>query len=309
MVRGIDMGLRKFAARAARRSSADAVFLLCNGLFLGFILLIVIYPVWYAFIASDPMAVSRGELVLLPRGFDLSAYEKVFGYERVMTGYRNTIVYTLAGTVVNTLMVAITAYPLSRRDLWGRNVLTKLFVFTMYFSGGLIPTYLLVRNVGLYNSMWALILPSCVSMYNVIIMRSYFSNSLPFELQEAAMIDGCSNVSMLLRIVLPLSTPVLAVILLYHAVGYWNMYFSALIYLADADKYPLQMVLRDILISTQITEMMDTAESAESMIQQALLANSIKYALIVVSSVPVIVIYPFLQKYFEKGIMLGAVKG
>lgn len=298
-------------SRAVRQSRSDQIFLACNALFLLLILVVVIYPVWYAFIASfsDPLAVSRGELTLLPIGFDLSAYKKVFRYQRVMTGYRNTIVYTLTGTLVNTLMVIITAYPLSRKDLYGRKLLTKLFVFTMYFSGGLIPTYLLVRNIGLYNSMWALILPSCISMYNVIIMRSYFTNSLPYEIQEAAMIDGCANIEMLVKIVLPLSMPVIAVILLYHAVGYWNTYFSALIYLSDADKYPLQMVLRDILISSQISEFMDSSESSESVIQQALLANSLKYALIVVSSVPVIVIYPLLQKYFEKGIMLGAVKG
>ena len=298
-------------SRAVRQSRSDRIFLACNALFLLLILVVVIYPVWYAFIASfsDPLAVSRGELTLLPIGFDLSAYKKVFRYQRVMTGYRNTIVYTLTGTLVNTLMVIITAYPLSRKDLYGRKLLTKLFVFTMYFSGGLIPTYLLVRNIGLYNSMWALILPSCISMYNVIIMRSYFTNSLPYEIQEAAMIDGCANIEMLVKIVLPLSMPVIAVILLYHAVGYWNTYFSALIYLSDADKYPLQMVLRDILISSQISEFMDSSESSESIIQQALLANSLKYALIVVSSVPVIVIYPLLQKYFEKGIMLGAVKG
>ncbi len=297
--------------RAIRIARTARVFLTVNARFLARLLLLVLYPVWYAIIASisDPLAVSRGELTVWPVGFDLSAYKKVFHFERVLTGYRNTLLYTVVGTVVNTLMVIFTAYPLSRRDLYGRKLLTKLFMFTMYFSGGLIPTYLLVRDLGLYNTMWALILPGCISMYNVIIMRSYFTNSLPFEIQEAAMIDGCTNIRMLFNIILPLSMPVIAVILLYHAVGYWNTYFSALIYLADSDKYPLQMVLRDILISSQVSEMMDSSESAESMIEQALLANSLKYALIVVASLPVIIIYPLLQKYFEKGIMLGAVKG
>ena len=301
----------KTTARRIQKTRADRIFLGCNAIFLALILILVVYPVWYALAASisDPLAVSRGELVFLPRGFDLSAYRKVFSYQRVMTGYRNTILYTTVGTIVNTLMVIITAYPLSRKDLYGTKLLTKLFVFTMYFSGGLIPTYLLVRDLGLYNSMWSLILPGCISVYNVIIMRSYFTNSLPYEIQEAAMIDGCSNIRMLIKIVMPLSMPVIAVILLYHAVGYWNTYFSALIYLADAEKYPLQLVLRDILISSQVSEMMDSMDSADSVIQQALLANSIKYSLIVVSSVPVIVIYPLLQKYFEKGIMLGSVKG
>ena len=296
---------------AIKKSATDQVFLAVNSLFLALILLIVVYPVWYAVMASfsDPTAVSRGQLTFLPIGFDLSAYRKVFAYERVMLGYRNTLLYTVTGTVVNTLMVIITAYPLSRRDLWGRGVLTRLFVFTMYFSGGLIPSYLLIRDLHLYNTMWALILPGCISMYNVIIMRSFFSNSLPFEIQEAAMIDGCSNIRMLNTIVIPLSMPVIAVILLYHAVGYWNTYFSALIYLSDSKKYPLQLVLRDILIASQVQEMMDTSETAESLVQQALLANSLKYTLIVVSSVPVIVIYPFLQKYFARGITLGAVKG
>ena len=192
--------------------------------------------------------------------------------------------------------------PINKRE-------SLLFTFTMFFSGGTIPTYMTMKNLGTLNTIWAMILPGAVNVMNLIIARTYFANSVPYEIQEAAMIDGCSNIRMLIKIVMPLSMPVIAVILLYHAVGYWNTYFSALIYLADAEKYPLQLVLRDILISSQVSEMMDSMDSADSVIQQALLANSIKYSLIVVSSVPVIVIYPLLQKYFEKGIMLGSVKG
>ena len=308
---GIPSAFGKHRGTAIRKAKADRVFIAVNSFFLVLIVFVVLYPVWYALMASfsDPTAVTRGELVFLPIGFDLSAYRKVFAFERIMTGYMNTLLYTFVGTLVNTIMVILTAYPLSRSDLWGKKTLTKLFVFTMYFSGGMIPSYLLIRELGLYNTMWALILPGCISMHNVIITRSFFEHSLPHEIQEAGLIDGCNNFRLLLTIVLPLSMPVIAVILLYHAVGYWNSYFGALIYLSDSKKYPLQLVLRDILISSQVHEMMDTNESAESIVQQALLANSIKYALIVVSSVPVIVIYPFLQKYFAKGIMLGAVKG
>ena len=208
---------KKRHGTSIRKSRSDRIFLLFNGVFLGFILFIVVYPVWYAFAASfsEPLAVSRGELVLLPVGFDLSAYQKVFSFQRVMTGYANTLLYTSVGTVVNTVMVILTAYPLSRRDLWGKKLLTRLFVFTMYFSGGMIPSYLLIRELGLYNTMWALILPGCISMHNVIITRSFFEHSLPQEIQEAGMIDGCNNFRLLLKIVLPemLYTGLMAILL------------------------------------------------------------------------------------------------
>ncbi len=302
---------RATAKTKVKMLRADLVFQCVNGFILIVITFLVLYPVWYAFISSfsDPELVARGQIVLLPRGFNLQGYQKVFQHDKIMTGYANTLLYTVVGTLINTTMTLLCAYPLSRADLWGRKWITKLIVFTMYFSGGLIPTYFVVRDLGLYNTMWALILPNCISVTNMIIMRTYFVNSVPFEMQEAGMLDGASNLAILIRIVLPLSMPVVSVILLYSAVGYWNSYFSALIYLSDAKKYPLQLVLRDILITSQMTDMVDTAETAESLMDMATLANSIKYAVVVVASVPMLILYPFIQKYFKKGIMLGAVKG
>jgi putative aldouronate transport system permease protein len=204
-------------------------------------------------------------------------------------------------------MTIAAAYPLSRRDFVGRGVLTVFMVFTMFFSGGLIPTFILVRDLGMYNSMWALILPSAVSVWNVSIMRTFFQTSVPFEIQEAAMIDGCSNIGILVRIVLPLSLPIILVMIMFYSVSHWNSFFSALIYLTDRAKYPLQVILREILIQDHMGEMIDTFD--EGIIRQMLLAEGLKYAVVVVANLPVLMIYPFIQKYFIKGMTLGGLKG
>jgi putative aldouronate transport system permease protein len=246
-------------------------------------------------------------MLFWPEGFTLKAYERVFQNVDIMRGYGNTILYTLIGTAINLVMTILAAYPLSRKDLAGRNALMMLFVFTMYFSGGLIPSYLIIKSLGMVNTFWALIIPNAVGVWNIIIMRTFFQHTLPHELHEAAVIDGCSNFQLLMKIVLPLSMPVIAVMVLFYSVGHWNSYFSALIYLSDRDKYPLQLILREILVQNQTQEMMQMSE--ESATQQALMAASIKYAVVIVANLPVLLLYPFLQKYFVKGMMIGAIKG
>lgn len=224
---------------------------------LGLVLLIVIYPLIYVLSASlsEPAAILRGEIWLLPKGFTFDAYRKVFENRDIMTGYLNTILYTVTGTSINLLFTTMAAYPLSRRDFYGRNLITALIVFTMFFSGGMIPLYLLIRDLHMLNTIWALVIPGAMSVWNIIIMRTFFQTSIPFEIQESAFIDGCSNIQTLLRIVLPLSMPIIAVMTLFYAVGHWNAFFNALIYLTDRDKYPLQLFLREILIQEQMDEM------------------------------------------------------
>lgn len=289
--------------------NSDKVFSVVNYLFLLLILAIVLYPMVFVLSASvtEPEILLKGELRLLPKGFTLDSYRRVLNNQDIMRGYLNTIKYTVIGTTVNVLMTIMAAYPLSRRDFVGRNVITALMVFTMFFSGGMIPTFLVVKGVGLYNTMWALILPSAVSVWNITIMRTYLQTSIPHEIQEAAMIDGCSNMDILLRIVLPLSVPIILVTIMFYAIGHWNSYFSALMYLTDRAKYPLQVVIREILLQSNLGDMATYVD--EGVIRQMMLAEGIKYAVIVVANLPVFLIYPFIQKYFTKGIMLGGLKG
>lgn len=289
--------------------NSDKVFSVVNYLFLLLILAIVLYPMVFVLSASvtEPEILLKGELRLLPKGFTLDSYRRVLNNQDIMRGYLNTIKYTVIGTTVNVLMTIMAAYPLSRRDFVGRNVITALMVFTMFFSGGMIPTFLVVKGLGLYNTMWALILPSAVSVWNITIMRTYLQTSIPHEIQEAAMIDGCSNMDILVRIVLPLSVPIILVTIMFYAIGHWNSYFSALMYLTDRAKYPLQVVIREILLQSNLGDMATYVD--EGVIRQMMLAEGIKYAVIVVANLPVFLIYPFIQKYFTKGIMLGGLKG
>ena len=302
MVRGTDM------KTSVRESRSDIIFNAINGLLLTMILVIALYPLIYVVSASfsDTMAVMKGEVVLLPKSPSLSAYKAVFANEDIMTGYKNTILYTVIGTVVNLILTIAGAYPISRKDFRGRKALTLFYTITMFFGGGLIPTYLVNSQLGLVNNFWVMVLPGAVSVWNMFIMRTFFQNSIPVELQEAAFIDGCSNIGILLRIVLPLSAPVIAVMVMYYGVGHWNAYFNAMIYFQDRGKFPLQLILREILIKSDMNDM--TGEGS-SLVDQQMLSEGIKYAVIVVASVPVLLLYPFLQKYFVKGVMLGAIKG
>lgn len=293
-----------------RMSHGDMIFEVVNCIFLLIISIVILYPLIYVLSASfsDPMAVTSGKMVFLPVDITLDNYVQVFKNRNIVLGFRNSLIIMVCGTALNLVMTILAAYPLSRRDLWGGSVLMKLITFTMFFSGGMIPSYLLVgKTLGLMNNWLALILPGAISVYNMIIMRTYFMTSVPYELQESAEIDGCSQFGILLRILLPLSGPVIAVIGLYYAVGHWNSYFNALLYINKETLAPLQLYLRKVLTlnSTQNILEMGADEAA----RQAMRAETIKYSVIVVSSVPMLLIYPFVQKFFVKGVMIGAIKG
>ncbi|MGG3509439.1 carbohydrate ABC transporter permease [Paenibacillus lautus] len=271
------------------------------------IIVIVLYPLIFIVSASfsDPTRVLNGEVWLLPKSVTLDAYANILQNEKIWTGYRNTIFYTIVGTVINIMMTILAAYPLSRPDLPGRNAIMVFITLTMFFSGGLIPTYLLVKDLGMVDTMWALIVPGAIATYNLIVMRTYFQSSIPWELQEAAHIDGCSNWRLLFSIILPLSKPILAVMVLFYAVGHWNSFFNALIYIRNENLHPLQLVLREILLISQSA----SVDGSVGLEDSILLAESIKYAVIIVSSLPVLLMYPFVQRHFVKGVMIGSIKG
>ncbi|MEC0201578.1 carbohydrate ABC transporter permease [Paenibacillus lautus] len=287
----------------------DRMFNVINYTILILVTIIVMYPLVFVLSASfsDPQAVLRGEMLLWPKGVNLNSYVKIFQNKDIISGFTNTLVYTSLGTFINLTMTILAAYPLSRKDFVGRNAIMALLVFTMFFSGGLIPTYLLIKNLGMLNTLWVMIIPNAVSIWNIIIMRTFFQQSIPGELQEAATIDGCSNIKILTRIILPLSMPIIAVTILFYAVGHWNAFFNALLYLSDKDKFPLQLILREILIQGQTNDMVKM--STESAIKQQREVEGIKYAVLVVANIPVLALYPFLQRYFVKGVMIGAIKG
>lgn len=291
------------------RSLRDRWFETVNIALLALLSAAVLYPLLFVISASvsNPSAVLAGDMWLWPVDISLTGYRKVLENKELLTGYGNTILYTAVGTTVNLIMTVLAAYPLSRSQLWGRNAITALLVFTMFFSGGLIPAYMVVKTLGLNNTMWALILPGAVSVWNIFITRTFFQSSIPGELQEAASIDGCSDTGILLRIVLPLSAPILAVMVLFYAVGHWNAYFNALIYLTDRKLYPLQLFLREILIQGQMEQMVNSGDSSHA--QAIMDEEAIKYAAVVVTNLPIFMLYPFLQKYFVKGVMIGALKG
>lgn len=269
------------------------------------ILIIELYPLVYvvsaSFSSSD--AISRGQVYLLPVEFSLDGYKMLSKNKDILTGFTNSVLYLIVGTSINMLLTVALAYPLSRKELPFRNMLTLFIVFTMYVQGGLIPTYLQVSRMNLVDTLWGLILPNAIITTNMIIMRTYFQTSLPESLHEAAVLDGCNYTCYLLKIVLPLSLPILAVVGLYYAVGHWNNYFDALIYLRSRDKQSLQLVLRDILLANQV----NSGDGSYS--ESSKLGVTIKYSVIVVSCIPMMIAYPFVQKFFVKGVMIGALKG
>ncbi|WP_079914408.1 carbohydrate ABC transporter permease [Paenibacillus sp. 32352] len=270
---------------------------------------VVLYPLVFVLSASisNPENVLNGEMWLWPKDLSFVGYQKVLENQDLLRSYLNTIIYTAAGTSINLVMTIMAAYPLSQRSFYGRNVITAMLVFTMFFSGGLIPSYMLVKQLGMLNSMWGLIIPGAVSVWNIIIMRTFFQSSIPGEILEAASIDGCSDWKTLWRIVLPLSMPIMAVMVLFYAVGHWNAYFNAMIYLTDRSLYPLQLLLREILVQGEMEHMVNVGDSshAKTIMDQ----EAVKYAVVVVANLPILLLYPFLQKYFVKGIMIGALKG
>lgn len=292
-----------------RLAAGDLLFEIIVHAFLVFSFIVVAYPLVYVVSASfsSPQAVVSGEVWLFPVKPTLLAYSAVFKNRNIVTGYINSSVYAVLGTAVNLLFTMLAAYPLSRKDFFGKNLFMGIFVFTMLFSGGLIPTYLVVNRLGIINTVWAMVLPSAMSVWNVILVRTFLQNTIPEELYESAGLDGCSKYRMLKDIAVPLSGPILAVIALYSAVGSWNSYFDALIYLSRQELYPLQIVLRNILIINQIDASM-IADVRELTRKQGMI-NILKYSVIVVASAPLIAVYPFIQKYFVKGVMIGSLKG
>lgn len=274
------------------------------------LLALIVYPLIYVVSCSfsDPQMIIAGKIRLLPQGFHLDSYTAVLRENKLLGGYVNTVLYTVVGTSINIVLTTTGAYALSCENLRGRKLITRLIVFTMLFSGGLIPTYIVVSNLKLLNTMWSVVLPNAVSVTNFIIMKSSFENAIPVELKEAARVEGCSNIGVFTKIVLPLSKSIIAVMIIFYSVGHWNEYFNALLYITDKAKQPLQVILRDILVSNELTEMTGSVSELNSE-TRLMIAEGMKYSTIVLSSLPMILLYPFFQKYFVKGVMVGSVKG
>ncbi len=292
-----------------KRGRGDLVFDIINYTLLTLGMLMVLYPLYFIVIGSvsDPNAVYEGRVYLLPRGVTLDGYRRIFKEESIWTGYGNTFLYTFSGTALNVVLTISAAFTLSRKSLPGRNFFMFMIIFTMFFNGGLIPSYLLVQRLGLIDKIWALIFPVAVGPWNLIIARTFFQTSIPDELCEAAYIDGSSHIHMFIRVVLPLSRALIAIMVLFYAIAHWNSYFSALIYLRSESKYPLQLILRNILIENDVSSSM--VYDAYSVGEKQKLADLIKFGVIIVSSIPVLILYPFVQKYFVQGVMIGAIKG
>jgi multiple sugar transport system permease protein/putative aldouronate transport system permease protein len=290
-------------------TTGDKIFYTLIFGFLTLFFIAVLYPCVFVISASfsSGSAVQAGKVVLLPVDFSIEGYRTVFNTPSVWIGFRNSLFYTISATCLNIVMTMTTAYCLSRNDLPGRNFFMLLFTFTMFFSGGMIPAYMLIMNLKMLNTPWALIVPGAIGVYNMIIAKTFIQNSIPSEMLDAAKIDGCSDVYYYVKIVIPLSKAIIAVLVLFYGVGHWNAYFNAMIYLHNKNLYPLTIILREILMASQIDP--STITDPELQIRIAEAAAVIKYALIVVSVVPVIVIYPFIQKYFVKGVMIGSIKG
>jgi putative aldouronate transport system permease protein len=296
-------------SRTIKESPGDRLFLCGIYVFLGAIMLIVFYPLLYIVSASfsAPQAVIEGRVWLFPVEPTLLGYKTVFQHHQVITGYLNSAFYTFFGTLINVILTIMLAYPLSKRNFYGRNLIMIVLVVTMLFEGGLIPYYLTIKNLGILDTRWAMLLPQAMAVWQVIIARTFFQMTIPDELTEAAELDGCSNIGFIWRVVLPLSKPIIAVLVLMYSVHHWNSYFDALIFLRSAELFPLQIILRNILILNSV----DTAamKDASEMLARQGLKDLLKFSLIVVASAPILLIYPFVQKHFVKGIMIGSLKG
>lgn len=287
----------------------DKIFYIVSGIILTIFFILVLYPCIFVISASfsSGAAVQSGKVMLLPVDFNISGYETVFKTSSIWTGFANSLFYTIVGTFINIVVTMIAAYALSRNDLIGRNGVMLIFTFTMFFNGGIITNYLLMVNLGLTNTRWAILLPGALGVYNMIVARTFIQSNIPVELLEASQIDGCSDIKYFTKVVLPLSKAVIAVLVLFYGVAHWNTYFNAMIYLNDRSLYPLTIFLKEILISGQIDP--STVQDPELQEKISQIAGVIKYALIVVSMIPVLIIYPFIQKNFVKGVTIGAVKG
>ena len=284
-----------------KRWNREKIFDVAIAIIMGLVALLFLLPLLNVLACSfsSPERVVAGEVGLFPVEFTVRGYQEVFANDSLMRGFLNTLFYTFLGTVIQVTLQMLCAYPLSRSDFKGRKFLNIFLTLTMFVSGGMIPTYLLISNLRMLDTIWAIIIPGCVSVFNIIVIRTYMQNSIPAELQEAARIDGCGDFQIFLRVVLPLCRPILFVMVLYAIVGYWNNYFNALLYIQSSDLYPLQRVLQDMLVTNS-----GSLGAGDPNLQEQL-----KYVTIVVSSLPLLIIYPFFQKYFEKGVVMGGVKG
>ncbi len=293
---------------AAIRLNQDTIFTVLIYIFLSLLVIAIVYPLIYVVSASfsDPLALLNGQVWLLPIRPNLEAYANVLENNQIWTGYKNTIMYTVVGTVINLVLSIMIAYPLSRKDLKGANIIMIIIVITMFFRGGIVPLYLVVKGLGLTNTFWAMVIPTGVTTYNVIIMRTFFRTTIPDELKDSAFMDGCSNIVFLLKIVLPLSGSILAVMVLFYSVFHWNDFFNALIYLSDRKLFPLQLILREILLQSNVEDMM--GEEA-GYLEHLLRSEALKYTVIIFASLPMLVLYPFIQRFFVKGVMIGSIKG
>ena len=291
-----------------KKSKSDRIFDFFLYLIAAIIVIIMVYPMYFILIASisNPTDVSLGNIVLFPKGINFKGYQKLMEYSQLWVGYKNTLIYTSLGTIASLTFNIPAAYALSRKDLCGRKLFTLFYLIPMFFTGGLIPTYMVIKDFELLDTIWVMVVPFSVITYYIIVARTFFANSIPGDLWEAAQLDGCGNLNFLFRIVLPLSKAVIAVIALWTAVGQWNSYFNALIYLRSPELQPLQLVLRNILISNQTISAQSSGAAA---VEAKQMADLIKYAIIVISSAPIMCMYPFVQKYFNQGVMLGSLKG
>ena len=292
----------------ARHSLGDKSILIAGYILLGLFVVAIVLPVVYIILASfiDPVTLQNSGLTFDFSKWTLTAYERVMSNGQIWVGFKNAVIYSVLFTILSVAVTLLAAYPMSRPDFRGRGFFNIIFVITMFFGGGLIPTYLLISDLGMLDTIWAILLPGCFSVWNMIIARTYYMG-IPADLQEAAQVDGATELTYFFRILLPVCTPIIATIAMWQFVGMWNSYFDAMIYLNSASKQPLQLVLRSILIQNQpepgmVSDMQSTAQRAQ-------LAELLKYATIIISSLPLMVMYPFLQKYFDNGIMAGAVKG
>lgn len=298
--------------RKLRRRYSDKVFYMSDTAILVILLILFAWPLWFMVIASfsNHVAVTTGKVILWPVDFHFDAYAEMLEYKSFWRGYANTIYVTVVGTAVNMVLTVCCAYPLSRKDFLPRKPILYYLLIPMYVSGGLIPGYLVVRNLGLLDTYWAMIIPSAVSYYNCLVVRSYFMHSIPEELQEAATLDGANAAQYLVKVVLPLSKPVLAVVGLYYLVGHWNDYYSALLYIYDKRLYPLQSILKNLLVdAADMGAMTEGQITAEQMLAKLNRMELLKYSTTIVSILPILMVYPYVQKFFVKGVMVGSVKG
>lgn len=297
-----------------KKLNGDKVFVIVNYALVTLIFLAILYPLIFVVVASisDPYLVLTGEVYLIPKGLQLDTYRNVFKNSMIWTGYLNSILYTVGGVILSLFLTITCAYAMSIPNLPGKVFILGLFVFTMYFGGGIIPSYLLIRNLHMLNTVWAIILPSAFSVYNMTIARTFYCNTIPADLYDAGRLDGCSEIRLFVNIALPLSAPIIAVITLFYAVGRWNDYWSTLMYVTDRSKFPLALVLRNILMMNErmaVSTEVVSASQAEYIAKQAYMVEGMKYSLIFISALPMLIAYPFVQKHFTKGVMIGALKG